>query len=61
MMEASFWPDLIVLGGGASKEFDKFKQKIKIKTPVKPATLLNQAGIIGAALYSQSKNSRSPQ
>ena len=57
MMEALFWPDLIILGGGASKKFDKFKQQITVKTPVKPAALLNQAGIIGAALYAQSKNS----
>jgi polyphosphate glucokinase len=56
MMEALFWPDLIILGGGASKKFDKFKQQITIKTPVKPAALLNQAGIVGAALYAQSKN-----
>jgi polyphosphate glucokinase len=61
MMEALFWPDLIILGGGASKKFDKFKQQITVKTPVKPAALLNQAGIIGAALYAQSKNSRPPQ
>ena len=60
MMEALFWPDLIILGGGASKKFDKFKQQITVKTPVKPAVLLNQAGIIGAALYAESKNSAPP-
>ena len=56
-MEALFWPDLIILGGGASKKFDKFEQTITVNTPVKPATLLNLAGIIGAALHAQSKNS----
>ena len=61
MMEALFWPDLIILGGGASKKFDKFKQQITVKTPVKPAALLNQAGIIGAALYAQSKSSHPSQ
>ena len=61
MMEALFWPDLIILGGGASKKFDKFKQQITVKTPVKPAVLLNQAGIIGAALYAESKNRRLSQ
>ena len=59
IMEALFWPDLIILGGGASKKFTKYSEHIKIKTPVKPATLLNQAGIIGAALYAQSKSSQS--
>ncbi len=56
MMEGLFWPDLILLGGGASKKFDKFSQNITINTAIKPATLLNQAGIIGAALYAQSMN-----
>lgn len=55
-MEELFWPDLILLGGGASKKFDKFKAQITVETPVKPAAFLNQAGIVGAALYAQSKN-----
>ena len=42
-------PDLIILGGGASKDFDEFKDCITIETPVIPAELRNQAGIIGAA------------
>ena len=42
-------PDLIILGGGASKDFDEFKECIKIDTPVIPAELRNHAGIIGAA------------
>ena len=59
VMEALFWPDLIILGGGASKKFDKFKGQITVEAPVKPAAFLNQAGIVGAALYAQSKNSLS--
>lgn len=42
-------PDLIILGGGTSKHFDQFKDCIKIDTPVVPAELRNQAGIVGAA------------
>lgn len=42
-------PDLILLGGGTSKDFDDFKKYITIDTPVKPAELQNHAGIIGAA------------
>jgi len=42
-------PDLIILGGGASKDFDEYKDCIKIDTPVTPAKLKNHAGIIGAA------------
>jgi polyphosphate glucokinase len=56
LMEKLFWPDLIILGGGASKKFDKFKKQITVEVPVKPAAFLNQAGIVGAALYAQSKN-----
>ncbi|WP_262966733.1 polyphosphate--glucose phosphotransferase [Methylobacter psychrophilus] len=55
-MEALFWPDLIILGGGASKKFNKFNKQITVDAPVKPAAFLNQAGIVGAALYAQSKN-----
>ena len=55
MMERLFWPDLIILGGGASKKFDKFKAQLTVKTPVKPAAFLNQAGIVGAAIYAESK------
>ncbi len=42
-------PDLILLGGGTSKDFDDFKKYITIETPVMPAQLQNHAGIIGAA------------
>ncbi len=42
-------PDLIILGGGTSKHFDEFKDRITIDTPVIPAGFLNHAGIIGAA------------
>lgn len=48
-----FWPDLIILGGGVSKEWRKFLPFIKLRSEVFPARLLNQAGIIGAALYAR--------
>lgn len=47
-------PDLIVLGGGVSKRFDKFSRYLTgIHAEVLPANLLNQAGIIGAALAAE--------
>ena len=55
LMEKWFWPDLIILGGGASKKFDKFEEQLTIEAPVKPAAFLNQAGIVGAALFARSK------
>lgn len=44
-------PDLIILGGGSSKRFEKYQRFISIKTPIQPADLLNNAGIIGAAVF----------
>ncbi len=44
-------PDLILLGGGTSKRFDKFDTYITIQAPVRPAQLLNAAGTVGAAVY----------
>ncbi|MEV0229621.1 polyphosphate--glucose phosphotransferase [Nonomuraea sp. NPDC050786] len=43
-------PSLIVIGGGASRKADKFLPHVHIDTPVVPAALQNEAGIIGAAL-----------
>lgn len=44
-------PDLIILGGGTSKKMEKFNDQISIQTPLVPAELRNEAGIIGAAIY----------
>ncbi|MCB1823885.1 MAG: ROK family protein [Candidatus Competibacteraceae bacterium] len=52
-MEKLFWPDLIVLGGGASKKLHKFAARITVQAPVVPACFLNQAGMIGAALFAE--------
>ena len=49
-MEALLWPDLIILGGGASKKTDKFIEFLKVKAKIVPAELLNEAGLVGAAL-----------
>jgi polyphosphate glucokinase len=43
-------PDLIILGGGASSDADRFIPRLDRKVEVVPAALLNEAGIIGAAL-----------
>ena len=50
-MRALLSPSLIVIGGGVSKKADKFLHYIELPgTPVVPAVLQNNAGIIGAAL-----------
>ncbi len=48
-IEEILWPDLIVIGGGVSKESEKFIPKLKLKADLVPARLLNTAGIVGAA------------
>ena len=49
-VERLFTPDLFVVGGGVSKSADKWVPLLDLKTPVKPAQLLNDAGIVGAAI-----------
>ena len=49
-METLFWPNLFIIGGGISKESEKFLPLLTLETPVVPAQLLNEAGIVGAAL-----------
>lgn len=49
-VERLFTPDLFVVGGGVSKNADKWVPLLELKTPVKPAELLNDAGIVGAAI-----------
>src|SRR6185503_15695864 len=50
LMEKLFWPDLFIIGGGISKESEKYLPLLTIDTPVVPAQFLNEAGIVGAAL-----------
>ena len=48
-IEDLMWPTLFILGGGVSKNADKFIPRLTLRTPVVPAELRNDAGIIGAA------------
>ena len=49
-MEALLCPGLIIIGGGISRKSDKFLPKLTLHARVVPATLLNDAGIVGAAM-----------
>ena len=46
-----FSPNLFILGGGVSKNPDKFVPFLTVRVPVVPAQLRNDAGIVGAALF----------
>jgi polyphosphate glucokinase len=54
-MEALLWPDLIILGGGASAKLEKYAEQLTVQAPVVAAKFLNQAGIVGAALYAETQ------
>ncbi len=55
-IKSLFYPNLIILGGGISKRFDKYSEYLTSVDNVVPASQFNNAGIIGAALgYTQFK------
>ena len=45
-----FWPNLIILGGGVSKQPERFIPRLNLRPRVVPARLRNDAGIVGAAM-----------
>jgi polyphosphate glucokinase len=48
-LEALLSPDLIIVGGGVSKQYDQFLPLLKLRARITPATKRNNAGILGAA------------
>jgi polyphosphate glucokinase len=53
-VEALFAPDLIIVGGGVSKKSEKYLPLISTRVDIVPAQLLNEAGIVGAAVAAAS-------
>ena len=49
-IEILFSPRLFILGGGVSKNADRFVPRLTVRAEVVPAELRNNAGIIGAAV-----------
>ncbi|WP_139738341.1 polyphosphate--glucose phosphotransferase [Actinomyces wuliandei] len=56
-LEMLFSPDVFVVGGGVSRKHEKFLPLLDLTTPIVPATLLNRAGIVGAAALAASTQS----
>jgi len=52
-LDRLFSPDLFILGGGGSNKYDEFADRLKVNVPIKPETLLNRAGLVGAAYYAK--------
>jgi polyphosphate glucokinase len=57
-LESLFSPDLFILGGGVSKKHKKYLPLLGSRAEVVPAKLLNDAGIVGAALAAKNLASR---
>ncbi|GAB4100436.1 polyphosphate--glucose phosphotransferase [Sinomonas halotolerans] len=49
-VEFLFSPELFIVGGGISKRSDEYLPLMELRTPIVPAMLKNEAGIVGAAL-----------
>jgi polyphosphate glucokinase len=60
-LDRLIWPDLIIIGGGVSAEPENFLPFIHVRPPVVAATLGNNAGIIGAALFAEESGTRPTQ
>lgn len=58
IVETLLWPDLLILGGGISREADLFLPLLEIRCPVVPAALDNEAGIVGAAMTARLVSNR---
>lgn len=54
-LEHLFTPQLFIIGGGLSRKTDNLFPLLTLKTTIVPAGLLNEAGIIGAALAAGEK------
>jgi polyphosphate glucokinase len=50
-IEAVLWPSLFIVGGGISRQSEKWVPRLTgIRARIVPAALLNDAGIVGAAM-----------
>jgi polyphosphate glucokinase len=53
-----FSPNLIILGGGVSKQPERFIPRLNVRPRILPARLRNDAGIVGAAMAAAEMQSR---
>lgn len=56
-MERLFSPDLIIVGGGVSKNHSEFLPLLKLRAEITPAQKRNNAGILGAAWVAADRSS----
>ena len=58
MLEFLLNPDIIIIGGGISKDHEKYFPLIRTRAKLMPAKYFNQAGIIGSALFAAHMHNR---
>lgn len=54
-LDRLFSPDMVIIGGGISKSFDLFSDQIEVNFSVVPASLENEAGVVGASMYAHGR------
>jgi polyphosphate glucokinase len=59
-MDALFWPDLFIIGGGVSNKAQNFMPLLRTRARIEVAQLRNEAGIIGAALAARHLSTSAP-
>ena len=57
-IEDLLWPSVFVIGGGISENADTWFPMLDNRTPVVAATKLNDAGLVGAAVFAASESGR---
>lgn len=57
-VDSVFTPDLMVIGGGLTKHWERFSDRLDSRLPVVPAQMGNDAGIVGAALLVSRRRTR---
>jgi polyphosphate glucokinase len=53
-----FWPDLFIIGGSISEDFDQFRQLLKSPAAIRRAAHGAQAGVVGAAFAAAQQHQR---
>ncbi|WP_457963744.1 ROK family protein [Arthrobacter sp. D1-29] len=59
-IEFLFSPELVIVGGGISQRAHDYLPNLKLRTPIVPAVLRNEAGIVGAAGEAASNHQEIP-
>jgi len=54
-VEKLFSPDLFIIGGGISRDADKFLHRLTVRAEVVRAAMENDAGIVGAAVAAEER------